>query len=87
MDRIYAQGMRFVDDKGRERIFCGVNVVDKSDYTPGAQAFPLTEDDLCRFGAHGINLIRLGFTWAKLEPAPNRYNEEYLESVSGVLEL
>ena len=87
MDRIYAQGMRFVDDKGRERIFCGVNVVDKSDYTPGAQAFPLTEDDLCRFGAHGINLIRLGFTWAKLEPAPNRYNEEYLESVSGVLDL
>ncbi len=87
MNEIYAQGRRFVDDAGRERIFCGVNVVDKSDYTPGAQAFPLTEDDLRRFCAHGWNLIRLGFTWAKLEPSPGRYNEEYLNSVSGVLDL
>ena len=88
MNTIRAKGTRFVDDAGRERIFCGVNVVDKSDYDAhGAQTFPLTEDDLRRMRAHGVNLIRLGFTWAKLEPAPGRYNEAYLDSVSGVLDL
>ena len=87
MNSIHAQGTRFVDDSGRERIFCGVNVVDKSDYAQGPQAFPLTQDDLRRFRAHGINLIRLGFTWAKLEPTPGTYNEAYLDSVSGVLDL
>lgn len=87
MNRIFAQDTRFVDDKGRERIFCGVNAVDKSDYAPGAQTFPLTPEDLRQFRAHGINLIRLGFTWAKLEPSPGRYNEEYLDSVSALLDL
>lgn len=88
MNTIRAQGTRFVDDAGRERIFCGVNVVDKSDYDArGTQTFPLTENDLRGFSARGINLIRLGFTWAKLEPAPGQYNEPYLDSVSGVLDL
>ena len=87
MNTIRAQGTRFIDDAGRERIFCGVNVVDKSDYdAAGTQTFPLTEKDLCRFRAHGINLIRLGFTWAKLEPAPGQYNEAYLDSVCDVLD-
>ncbi len=86
MNTIRAQGTRFVDDKGRERIFCGVNAVDKSDHAPGAQTFPLTESDLRKFRAHGINLIRLGFTWAKLEPSPGKYNEAYLDSVSDVLD-
>ena len=86
MNRIFAQGTRFVDDEGRERIFCGVNAVDKSDYAPGEQRFPLTDDDLRRFALHGINLIRLGFTWAKLEPAPKKYNEAYLDSVSDLLD-
>ena len=88
MNAIRTQGTRFVDDAGRERIFCGVNVVDKSDYDAhGTQTFPLTEKDLRRFREHGINLIRLGFTWAKLEPAIGQYNEAYLDSVSDVLDL
>ena len=37
MDKIRANGTRLVDDLGRERIFSGVNVVDKSAYSDGAQ--------------------------------------------------
>lgn len=87
MDMIRANGTRLVDDLGRERIFSGVNVVDKSAYSDGAQTFPyLSEDVLRRFAANGWNLIRLGFTWGKIEPQIGRYNEEYLDSVAGILD-
>ena len=88
MNIIRASGTRLVDDLGRERIFSGVNVVDKSAYEDGAQTFPfLTEDVLRRFAANGWNLIRLGFTWGKIEPQIGRYNEAYLDSVAGILDL
>ena len=32
MDIIKVEGMRFIDEHGRERIFSGMNVVDKKDY-------------------------------------------------------
>ena len=87
MHKIYAQGTRFTDELGRERIFSGVNVVDKRDFTSSKQTFPLTENDLRQFRARGWNLIRLGFTWAMLEPSPGRYNEAYIDSVADVLDL
>jgi endoglycosylceramidase len=88
MNRIYVKNTRFVDELGRERIFAGVNVVDKSDYAPGEQAFPWLNDEvLSLFEKHGLNVIRLGFTWSKLEPEPGVFNDEYLDSVSSVLDL
>ena len=87
MNIIRACGTRLVDELGRERIFSGVNVVDKSAYTEGAQTFPfLTEDVLRRFAECGWNLIRLGFTWGKIEPQIGKYNEPYLDSVAGILD-
>ena len=32
MDKIFVSGMTFVDEYGRERIFSGMNVVDKKEY-------------------------------------------------------
>ena len=87
MQQIFAQGTRFVDDAGRERTFRGVNVVDKSDFTPGEQIFPLTAEDIGKLRDIGVNVLRLGFTWAKIEPLPNQYNDAYLDSVSDVLDL
>lgn len=88
MDTIRAQQMRFVDDKGRERIFIGVNAVDKSAYMPGEQTFPyLSAPVLRQFAANGWNLIRLGFTWGKIEPQPGQYNEPYMDSVAQILDL
>ena len=87
MDRITTFAQRFVDQDGRERIFNGVNVVDKSFYTPGKQNYmDIDEDIIRRFAEIGVSLIRLGFTWAKLEPEPGQYNDEYLESVAEILD-
>ena len=86
MDNIRAEGTRFVDEHGRERIFCGVNVVDKSVFSAGTQTFPLSEDDLRAFHARGWNLIRMGFTWAKIEPSPGKYNEAYIDRIASLLD-
>lgn len=88
MDTIRTFEKKLVDDKGRERIFHGVNFCDKSDYTPGEQIVPdLDEAMIQKIAANGVNLIRLGFTWAKLEPKPNEYNDAYIDALAKVLDL
>lgn len=89
MDKIRAVGKRFVDQKGRERIFKGVNLVDKrffsSDknniYTDG------NEELIRHFAEIGVNLIRLGFNWSQIEPEPGKYNDEYIDNIGKVLDL
>ena len=55
----------FADAAGRTEQLRGFNV-DKYDET--------TEADLRSVAAHGFTLIRLDITWARLEPAPGRYD-------------
>lgn len=86
MNKIISNGTAFYDEKGRERIFSGVNVVDKSDYKPGKQDYPLDGEAISGFRKRGFTLIRLGFTWAKAEPQPGKYNDEYFNSISDVLD-
>lgn len=88
MDRILTEGMRFVDEYGRERIFAGMGVCDKRDFDrkkpgmyDGADTFPFEE-----FKARGFDVIRLGFTWAAMEPVPGKYNEELIKSISDFLD-
>lgn len=88
MDRIFANGRKFIDSYGREVIFSGVNAVDKSDYKSGEQKFPsLNEETIKKFNECGFNLIRLGFNWAKIEPEAGRYNDEYIESLREIIRL
>lgn len=88
MDKIRASGKVLVDDKGRERIFHGVNFCDKSDYIFGKQKVQdLDEEMIKKIAENGVNLIRLGFTWAKIEPAPGEYNNEYLDRLAETLDL
>lgn len=83
MDRIFTDNLRFVDEHGRERIFNGMNVVDKStfneleDYCHNPDTFPFEE-----FKARGFNMIRLGFTWAKIEPKPENYNDKAIDTLA-----
>lgn len=83
MEKIFTDKLRFVDEFGRERIFNGMNVVDKSrfietdDYGYNPDEFPFEE-----FKARGYNIIRLGFTWDKMEPKPNHYNEKLTNTLS-----
>lgn len=71
----------FTDGKGRERIFNGVNIVDKNAAYLKEREFKKTWNDktLQKLKNLGFNLIRLGFTWAAIEPEPGTYNEAYLQ--------
>ena len=83
MDRIFTDNLRFIDEHGRERIFSGMNVCDKSrfvemeDYCHNPDTFPFEE-----FKARGFNMIRLGFTWDKMEPKPENYNEKLISTLN-----
>ena len=93
MEKIRVNEKRFVDSLGRERIFNGVNIVDKSDYTPGKQVYNGTyghevNDELINeLAEKGVNLIRLGFVWDKLEPKPGEYNDEYIDRLGEIIDL
>lgn len=83
MEKISVDKERFVDSLGRERIFNGVNMVDKRRYKTGNEVFAYEFNDEIsdKLKRRGINVIRLGFTWSMIEPLPNEYNEKYLDSV------
>lgn len=88
MNQIKVDGMRFTDEYGRERIFSGMNVVDKKDFdesNPGygypADKFPFEE-----FRARGYDLIRLGFSWGAMEPQPGHYNEKLISDLCDFLD-
>ncbi len=90
MERIVAQNKRFVDSYGRERIFVGVNVVDKCAYSEeNGKNFGCKIDDdfLSKMTGNGMNILRLGTTWSMLEPEPGKYNDEYLDDVLRIFDL
>merc|ERR1711973_76120 len=80
------QKNRIIDQYGRERLFHGTNVVQKT-----APFIPITthfdarysfvEDDAKLMASMGYNTIRLGVLWAGLEPVEGEYNMTYLEQV------
>ncbi|MBQ6420478.1 MAG: cellulase family glycosylhydrolase [Clostridia bacterium] len=91
MEKIFVRGPRFLDEKGRERIFNGVNFVYKG-CRPGEDGVIHYQTDLNgelldRLVARGINLLRLGVTWAGIEPECGKYNTVYLDEVKEVLRL
>ncbi|MDR1927043.1 MAG: glycoside hydrolase family 5 protein [Oscillospiraceae bacterium] len=88
MQHIRAQGLRFVDEQGRERIFRGVNACEKdvAEEEKSYDRFCLNLDDafFLRCNALGFNVIRLGLCWEILEPEKGKFNEAYLRSVDEI---
>lgn len=86
MEKIRAKGLEFVDNYGRERIFNGMNMPDKNPEEMD-NIYKFSEDCsfIDEFVKKGINIIRLGFTWAHIEPEPGKYNEKYINSIEKVL--
>ncbi|MBQ7687868.1 MAG: hypothetical protein IJT27_01490, partial [Clostridia bacterium] len=79
MQKIGVCGTCFADEKGRQRIFNGYNVVYK-----GCEAdadgvvryrTELNEEAVAGFAKQGMNIVRLGVTWAGIEPDMTFYNE------------
>lgn len=85
MEQLKLQGMKFVNESGKEVILHGVNVLcrerDNNHFYPGLEnAFPF-------FRKMGFNLIRLGIFWDGAEPEPGKLDLGYLEKVKSYVEL
>ena len=91
MNTISVAGKRLIDDNGRERIFNGINFVykgvDKDEDGVIRYKTDLNEDVIKALRAKGMNIIRLGLTWAGIEPEPGKYNTEYLDGYKEILKL
>lgn len=91
MNTISVSGKRLIDEYGRERIFNGINFVYKEVErdSDGVIRYKtdITEEKLIALKKKGINLIRLGLTWAGIEPEQGKYNTEYLDGYKAVLKL
>lgn len=66
-------------------IFRGLNVVGRAK-TPPFTPFP-TLSDLDHLAGLGINAARVPFIWEAFEPHRGMYNDTYLKSYQGVVEV
>jgi endoglycosylceramidase len=77
-------GGRIVDGRGREVLLRGVNVNALAEYWKGTDfptTFPLVDGDPTRMQSIGWSAVRLLVSWSRIEPAPGRYDENYLDDV------
>ena len=91
MNKIVVDGKKFVDEFGRQRIFNGVNYCDKGEFNGWGvpRTFHLngnedTENAVRELSEKGFNIIRLGVTWAAIEPTPGKYDEEYIDRIEAL---
>lgn len=75
---------QIVDEYGRTRFFHGTNVVMKEapwyrpmEWTPGVSSFG--EKDVQMMHDLGLNIVRLGHSWAGAEPERGSYNQTFLD--------
>lgn len=89
MDSIHTKGTSFVDNYGRERIFNGINIVDKGSIFLNENIYNYfwNEEDVINIKNLGFNVIRLGFTWDAVEPEMGVYNEKYLDKLAEIISL
>jgi endoglycosylceramidase len=74
------------DDRGREVVLHGVNVVvGRAPWIPaagGSEERSFDSTDARRVRAMGLNAIRLGITWEGVMPAPGAVSQAYLDRVA-----
>ena len=80
----------FADACGRQRLFRGVNVVQKAfPWLPRLDAFDpftsLAPADLPFMRSFGVNSMRLGAMWPGFEPSPGSFNASYLAELTRVV--
>lgn len=91
MKKIFTKKDIFVDETGRQMIFNGINMCDKgrADESKTKKVYDVAFDEelIVRLKSCGVNVIRLGLTWDAVEPAPGKYDEDYLDRVEKVTKL
>lgn len=75
---------QIVDEFGRTRFFHGTNVVMKEppwhrplEWSPGVSSFG--KQDVQNLHDLGLNIVRLGHSWAGAEPVRGSYNQTFLD--------
>ncbi|KAJ9300243.1 CAZyme family GH5 [Paecilomyces variotii] len=75
---------QIIDEYGRTRFFHGTNVVMKEppwhrpmEWTPGVSSFG--QQDVQNLHDLGLNIVRLGHSWAGAEPVRGEYNQTFLD--------
>lgn len=76
---IRADGARFVDADGRTVILRGINAMDKTLGGDGNLDPDLSDADLDRISSIGFNVLRLGTSWAAIEPEPGLYDDGFID--------
>ena len=79
----YCDNLKIRDTFGRERIFRGVNICLKSHWMNGYLARKqLFKDGLFEdMKSVGVNIVRLGITWAAVEPHEGKYNDNLISAL------
>lgn len=73
-------GRWFTDAQGKVVIIHGTNMINKlPPYYPGALGFG--DKDLRFLAENGFNSIRIGFSWAGVEPEPGVYDDVYIDRI------
>ncbi|WP_158675790.1 cellulase family glycosylhydrolase [Nocardia stercoris] len=73
-------GRWLTDQTGRVITLHGVNLVYKyPPYFPAAGGFG--DEDAQYLADNGIDSVRLGFAWSKVEPNPGEYDDDYLAEI------
>jgi endoglycosylceramidase len=75
---IHAEGGRLVDAQGRTVILRGINAMDKTLGADGDRDPNLSAADFERIASIGFNTLRLGTSWAAIEPAPGVYDDAFI---------
>ncbi|HSW15128.1 MAG TPA: cellulase family glycosylhydrolase [Solimonas sp.] len=78
--KLSRNGRWFTDEQGRVVVIHGTNMINKlPPYKPEALGFG--EKDLRFLAENGFNGIRLGFSWAGVEPEPGQYDDAYIDHI------
>ncbi|MDD6603342.1 MAG: cellulase family glycosylhydrolase [Eubacteriales bacterium] len=78
--KFYTDGLVIRDQYGRQRIFRGENLCLKKPTLSPKQITKFLDTKLSYLKASGANIVRLGTTWAAIEPKEGRYNEAVIEA-------
>lgn len=78
--KLSRSGRWFTDAQGKVLVIHGTNMINKlPPYKPEALGFG--EKDLHFLADNGFNGIRLGFSWAGVEPEPGQYDDAYIDHI------